>query len=217
MSLQAKLDALTSAQDAAPDSSGTALREAIMKLIDDEEHARPLKVGDLAPRFELRSYDDVSVASDELLKAGPLVLTFYRGRRPPRPRAAPRVPPRRGRRARHARCGRSRRRPRPRPVTPGPRGRCPRCRARTGSRAGAASGPARGSGHARGRRRRRREPAGRVSQMAPMKSSIGIATSVSYFPVPREPSSSEIRAIVFSSGASTTFTKSNGPAWPTAP
>jgi peroxiredoxin len=79
MSLQAKLDALTSAQDAAPDSSGTALREAIMKLIDDEEHARPLKVGDLAPRFELRSYDDVSVASDELLKAGPLVLTFYRG------------------------------------------------------------------------------------------------------------------------------------------
>jgi peroxiredoxin len=33
----------------------------------------------LSPRFELRSYDDMPVVSDELLKAGPLVLTFYRG------------------------------------------------------------------------------------------------------------------------------------------
>jgi peroxiredoxin len=79
MSLQAKLNALTSAHDTATDPSGTALREAIMELIDDEEHACPLKVGDLAPHFELRSYDDMSVASDELLKTGPLVLTFYRG------------------------------------------------------------------------------------------------------------------------------------------
>jgi hypothetical protein len=34
-----------------------------------------------------------------------------------------------------------------------------------------------------------------------MKSSIGIAVSVRYLPVPREPSSSDTRAIVFSSGA----------------
>ena len=44
-----------------------------------------------------------------------------------------------------------------------------------------------------------------------MKSSIGIAASVSYFAVPRDPSSSETRAIVASSGASTTFTKSKRP------
>src|SRR6185436_18520675 len=44
-----------------------------------------------------------------------------------------------------------------------------------------------------------------------MKSSIGIAVSVSYWTVPREPSSSETRAIVFSSGASTTLTKSKRP------
>jgi len=79
MSLQAKLDALTSARDVTSDPSGTSLREAITKLIDDEEHARPLKVGDSAPRFELRSYDDIPVASDRLLRTGPLVLTFYRG------------------------------------------------------------------------------------------------------------------------------------------
>src|SRR5215213_3960332 len=44
-----------------------------------------------------------------------------------------------------------------------------------------------------------------------MKSSTGIAVSVSYWTVPREPSSSETRAIVFSSGASTTLTKSKWP------
>jgi hypothetical protein len=79
MPLQAKPDALTSAHDAASDPSVTALREATMKLIDDEEHARPLKAGDLALRFKLPSYDDLSVVLDELLKTGPLVLTFYRG------------------------------------------------------------------------------------------------------------------------------------------
>ena len=44
-----------------------------------------------------------------------------------------------------------------------------------------------------------------------MKSSIGIADSVSYCAVPRDPSSSDTRAIVDSSGASTTFTKSKRP------
>src|SRR3954451_14744439 len=44
-----------------------------------------------------------------------------------------------------------------------------------------------------------------------MKSSMGIATSVSYLDVPREPSSSETRAIVPSSGASTMLMKSNWP------
>src|SRR3954447_6567801 len=44
-----------------------------------------------------------------------------------------------------------------------------------------------------------------------MKSSIGIAERVSYFAVPREPSSSDTRAIVCSSGASTMFTKSKWP------
>ena len=79
MSLRARLDALTSAYNEASDPTGSALSEAVMKLIDEEERVRPLKVGDQAPRFELRSYDDISVVSDELLKCRPLVLTFYRG------------------------------------------------------------------------------------------------------------------------------------------
>ena len=76
---------------------------------------------------------------------------------------------------------------------------------------GGASARARESARARARRRRRREPSANQRQMALMKSSIGIATSVSYLAVPREPSSSEIRAIVFSSGASITLMKSNWP------
>ena len=79
MALQARLDALTSAHNEASDPTGSALRESVVKLIDEEERVRPLKVGDQAPRFELQSYDDISVASDDLLKSRPLVLTFYRG------------------------------------------------------------------------------------------------------------------------------------------
>ena len=79
MSLRARLDALTSAHNEASDPTGPALREAVVKLIYEEERVRPLKVGDQAPRLELRTYDDMSVASDDLLKSGPLVLTFYRG------------------------------------------------------------------------------------------------------------------------------------------
>src|ERR1700729_3556142 len=44
-----------------------------------------------------------------------------------------------------------------------------------------------------------------------MKSSTGIADIVSYLPVPREPSSSDTRATVLSSGASITLMKSNCP------
>jgi len=79
MSLQARLDVLTSAHNEASDPIGSALREAVVKMIDEEARVRPLKVGDRAPRFELRSYDDISFASDDMLKSGPLVLTFYRG------------------------------------------------------------------------------------------------------------------------------------------
>ncbi len=44
-----------------------------------------------------------------------------------------------------------------------------------------------------------------------MKSSIGMAGRVSQRPVPREPSSIEIRATTCSSGASMTLMKSNSP------
>ena len=40
---------------------------------------RALKVGDLAPAFELANQDGDPVRSSDLLARGPLVITFFRG------------------------------------------------------------------------------------------------------------------------------------------
>lgn len=40
---------------------------------------RVLKVGALAPRFDLQNQHGVMMSSADLLRQGPLVLTFYRG------------------------------------------------------------------------------------------------------------------------------------------
>jgi peroxiredoxin len=40
---------------------------------------RALKVGDLAPAFELDNQDGQLVRSADLLAHGPLVITFFRG------------------------------------------------------------------------------------------------------------------------------------------
>jgi AhpC/TSA family len=40
---------------------------------------RALKVGDRAPSFTLFNQDHVEVASSDLLKGGPLVVSFFRG------------------------------------------------------------------------------------------------------------------------------------------
>jgi hypothetical protein len=40
---------------------------------------RALKVGDRAPSFTLFNQDNVQVASEELLRRGPLVVSFFRG------------------------------------------------------------------------------------------------------------------------------------------
>jgi hypothetical protein len=41
--------------------------------------ARALRVGDHAPSFTLFNQDHVPVASDDLLRQGPLVASFFRG------------------------------------------------------------------------------------------------------------------------------------------
>jgi hypothetical protein len=40
---------------------------------------RALKAGDRAPSFTLFNQDHVQVASDDLLRQGPLVVSFFRG------------------------------------------------------------------------------------------------------------------------------------------
>jgi len=50
---------------------------AELKASDIEEHA--LKVGARAPSFTLFNQDHVQVASTDLLREGPVVLSFFRG------------------------------------------------------------------------------------------------------------------------------------------
>jgi hypothetical protein len=50
---------------------------AELKASGIEEHA--LKVGDRAPTFTLFNQDHVQVASTDLLRNGPLVVSFFRG------------------------------------------------------------------------------------------------------------------------------------------
>jgi peroxiredoxin len=50
-----------------------------MELVADEEKRRVRQVGDCIPEFELTDPERGLISSSELLKHGPLVISFYRG------------------------------------------------------------------------------------------------------------------------------------------
>jgi peroxiredoxin len=53
--------------------------QLMSNLISLEERGRPLKVGSVAPRFELIDPEGGVCSSRDLLSTGPVVVTFYRG------------------------------------------------------------------------------------------------------------------------------------------
>jgi hypothetical protein len=84
-SLQARLDDFKKAFE-----SGAAPRNAPREVIEKMHRAtaelkasgaedRALRVGDRAPSFSLFNQDHVQVASADLLREGPLVVSFFRG------------------------------------------------------------------------------------------------------------------------------------------
>ena len=85
MSLQDKLDAFRANLEAggppynAPAWIHEPMHRATVELIASGAAERALKVGDQAPAFILRDSEGKTVSSAELLKQGPLVVTFYRG------------------------------------------------------------------------------------------------------------------------------------------
>jgi peroxiredoxin len=85
MSLQARLDALKADLEAGkppysvPRSAIETMHRATAELIASGAARRARKAGDLAPSFALKDPDGNIVSSDELLKKGPLVVSFYRG------------------------------------------------------------------------------------------------------------------------------------------
>jgi hypothetical protein len=56
-----------------------AIRSATEYLIATRQAERTLKAGNHAPSFRLQDQCGVEVASETLLRRGPLLLTFYTG------------------------------------------------------------------------------------------------------------------------------------------
>jgi peroxiredoxin len=85
MLLQDKLDAFKANFEAggppyhAPAAVHEPMRRATAELIGSGAARSALKVGDKAPAFALQDAEGNDTSSAELLKRGPLVLTFYRG------------------------------------------------------------------------------------------------------------------------------------------
>jgi peroxiredoxin len=79
MSLRVKLEALTASLKAAGGAGRPTADGVVARLVSEEERARPLTVGKLAPAFTLPAYGGERTSSSEFLKEGPLVVTFYRG------------------------------------------------------------------------------------------------------------------------------------------
>jgi peroxiredoxin len=85
MSLQAMLDAFKVDFEAGkppysvPRSVIETMHRATAELIESAAAQRARKAGDVAPSFSLKDPEGNVVNSAELLKRGPLVLSFYRG------------------------------------------------------------------------------------------------------------------------------------------
>lgn len=85
MSLQAKLDAFKAEFEAGkppyrvPPSVIETMHRATAELKASGAAQRALTVGDKAPAFLLKDPEGADVSSAELLKQGPLVVSFYRG------------------------------------------------------------------------------------------------------------------------------------------
>lgn len=81
MSLKAELKALQNRLEAgrAPEVL-TEMHRAVEELRTAEILGRVLKVGDRAPEFALPDPTGAPVDARQRLAAGPLVVTFYRGR-----------------------------------------------------------------------------------------------------------------------------------------
>ncbi|MFB8176664.1 peroxiredoxin-like family protein [Streptomyces sp. NPDC055966] len=83
MSLDAELSALRTSFESrypeVPAEHREVMRRAAQELAASGQADRALSAGADAPRFTLPSATGRAVALDELLAAGPVVLTFYRG------------------------------------------------------------------------------------------------------------------------------------------
>ena len=55
------------------------MHRATAELKESGAETRALKIGDRAPSFTLFNQDHLQVASNDLVREGPLVISFFRG------------------------------------------------------------------------------------------------------------------------------------------
>jgi peroxiredoxin len=81
MGLQGQLDSLTAKLRAMVPAERLAVVDRFAEeLVKSGLVDRALKIGDLAPAFELPDGEGMLWRSEDLLRSGPLVIVFYRGR-----------------------------------------------------------------------------------------------------------------------------------------
>ena len=84
-SLQARLDEFKRSFESGAPPYNTSreavetMHRATAELKGSGAEDRVLKVGDAAPSFTLFNQDDIQVSSTDLLRQGPLVVSFFRG------------------------------------------------------------------------------------------------------------------------------------------
>ncbi|MFY9910053.1 MAG: hypothetical protein WCF22_16245 [Candidatus Sulfotelmatobacter sp.] len=84
-SLQSRLDEFKNAFESgappynAPHEVIETMHRATAELKASGIEQQALKIGDRAPSFTLFNQDHVEVSSSDLLKQGPLVISFFRG------------------------------------------------------------------------------------------------------------------------------------------
>lgn len=81
MKLQEKLDAYKKGfLKKVPEDALSIMEQATENLKNSDIMDQTIKVGQKAPDFELKNMDGKDVLLKELLKKGPVVLGFYRGK-----------------------------------------------------------------------------------------------------------------------------------------
>src|SRR5271170_2061376 len=80
MSLGSKLAAIRESYEKVVPAASRAIMEGHIEYLKKTNAAdKGLKVGDTAPAFRLKNQNGEIVSSEELLKNGPLVVSFYPG------------------------------------------------------------------------------------------------------------------------------------------
>jgi hypothetical protein len=84
-SLQSRLDEFKNEFESgappynAPHEAIETMHRATVELVATGIEKQALRIGDRAPSFTLFNQDHVEVSSAELLRLGPLVISFFRG------------------------------------------------------------------------------------------------------------------------------------------